>query len=332
PEDTFGGRARLTVQRGGFNWYAQGALMGLVADGGPTQIQTFTGWRLADSGSGNQMNFLTGLTYQVGNWQIAPNFLWQKPIVGPVPAGLDAPARPRNILDDPFSVRSNREMTAGELLFTWDPTPATWMYAWDNNRQEDAEFALSAGIVYRHLPTTMDAAIGILPDGRTAFAFPGAVDPEDLWEVNARMVSKRADGPGFIANVFGGPAQGNGDDSRVLDRYGADVTMHLDRFRVQSFARVNDWGPYDYHRDFNLTYPLQLMGDVSYVFGTPDWMGTPQTRLGIRGTWRSLDQYSPRYCPTTTVAPDETVTCNPLGLGDAGREWEIRTYLSFVMN
>ncbi|NNF39493.1 MAG: glycosidase, partial [Gemmatimonadetes bacterium] len=40
PEDTFGGRARLTVQRGGFNWYAQGALMGLVADGGPTQIQT----------------------------------------------------------------------------------------------------------------------------------------------------------------------------------------------------------------------------------------------------------------------------------------------------
>ena len=25
-------------------------------------------------------------------------------------------------------------------------------------------------------------------------------------------------------------------------------------------VRFNDWGPYDYHRDFNLTYPFQLRG------------------------------------------------------------------------
>lgn len=332
PEDTFGGRARVTIERGGFNWYAQGAAMGLVADGGPTQIQTFTGWRLADSGSGNQTNFMTGFTYQMDNWQIAPNFLWQKPIVGPVATDLPLPARPRNILDDPFSVRSNREMTAGELLFTYDPTPATWMYSWDNNMREDAEFALSAGLVYRHLPTTMDAHIGILPDGRTPFAFPSAVTPEDLWEVNARIVSKQAGGPGFIATVFGGTAQGNGDDSRVLDRYGADVVMHVDRLRVHTFAKVNDWGPYDYHRDFNLTFPVQLMGDLSYVFGAPDWLNMPQTRIGVRGAWRSLDQFSPRFCPTQVVAANGTTTCDPLGPGDNGREWEFRTYLSFVTN
>ncbi len=332
-EDTFGGRARLTYQGGGINWYAQGAIMGLVADGGPTQIQTFTGWRLADSGTGNQTNFMTGFTYRIGDLEIAPNFLWQKPIVGPVLADAAPQARPRNILDDPFAVRANREMTAAELLFTWDPTPATWMYAWDNNMQEDAELAISAGFVYRHLPTTMDAAVGFLPDGRTPFAFPGAVDPEDLWEINARIVSKQAGGLGLIANIYGGNAQPNGDDNRVINRFGADVVAHYDRLRLHSFMKINDWGPFDYHRDFNFTFPLQLMGDMSYIFGTPDWLGMPQTRLGLRGTWRSLDRFSgDRFCPTQIPAGDGTFACSPLGLDEMGREWEIRTYLSFVMN
>jgi hypothetical protein len=30
-----------------------------------------------DSGSGNQTNFLTGFTFRAGDFQIAPNFLWQ---------------------------------------------------------------------------------------------------------------------------------------------------------------------------------------------------------------------------------------------------------------
>ena len=34
------------------------------------------------------------------------------------------------------------------------------MYEWDNDRAEDAKFAMSAGFVYRHLPTSQDAAIG----------------------------------------------------------------------------------------------------------------------------------------------------------------------------
>ena len=101
--------------------------------GGSDYTITYTGWRLKDSGSGNQYNFLTGLTYTLGDFQIAPNFLWQKPIVGPVPSDAQGPAKPRNIVDDPFAVRSNRETTAGELLFAYDPTPATWMWAWDND-------------------------------------------------------------------------------------------------------------------------------------------------------------------------------------------------------
>ena len=329
-EDTFGGRARLMWSGGPINWYAQGAAMGLVADGGPTQIQTYTGWRLADSGSGNQWNVLSGFTYQIGNWQIAPNFLWQKPIVGPVPSDVQAPGRPRNILDDPFVVRANRETTAGEILFTYDPTPATWMYNWDSDIREDASFAASVGFVFRHLPTTQDAAIGILGDGRTLFAFPGAAPAEDLWEVHGRIVSKRSNGLGLILNAYMGNAQANGDSDRTIERFGANLRAAKGQFRFETDVKVDDWGPYDYHRDFNLTFPLQLAGDLSYSLGMPQWFNVPQTRIGVRGSWRSLDRFSPRYCPVQVPDANGGQICDPTAPGENGSEWEIRTYLHFA--
>ena len=73
---------------------------------------------LKDSGSGNQNNFLSGFAYTFGDFQIAPNFLWQKPIVAAMPNDLNGgTGRLRNVQDDPFAVRANRETTAGELLF-----------------------------------------------------------------------------------------------------------------------------------------------------------------------------------------------------------------------
>jgi hypothetical protein len=327
--DNFGGKLKLTYQEGKFNWYGQAALMGLVANGGYDQTITFTGWRLKDSGSGNQYNVLTGFAYTIGNIQIAPNFLWQKPIEGPIPTDTGIPgARPRNIIDDPFAVRSNREQTAYELVLTWDPTPGTWMYNWDSDRSEDAGLAVSLGVVYRQLPTVMDAAIGIFPDGRTTFPFDGSVPAEDLLEVNARVVSKMNRNFGFIANIYGGEGQANGSDDRKITRFGTDLRMIYKNVKLNSFVRFNDWGPFDYHRDFNQTYPLQVMADFSTTLGKPDWFDLPTTRLGVRGTYRTLDKYSPRYSQveidpaTGVITPIDGVN----KLVD-GTEWEIRTYI-----
>lgn len=331
PSDAFGAKAKLTLQRGRLNWYGLASSTGIVADGGYDQTQTFTGWRLKDNGSGNQVQVLSGFTWTAGNLQIAPNFMWQRPIVGPVPASAPAPARPRNVLADPFAVRRNRETTAGEILFTWDPTPATWMYTWDNDVQEDAEFAVSAGAVFRRHHTTADASIGILADGRTPFAFPGATPARDLWEVHARIVSKRANGPGLILNTWYGTGEPNGSDERLITRSGADLRVIQGSVRLWAFAKFNDWGPFDYHRDFNLTFPQQWMADLSYTLGPASWFDLPGTRIGLRGTWRSLDQYSPRYCPGFTQGASGQAVCDPLAPGPRGSEWEIRTYLQFGM-
>ena len=326
--DTFGAKARLTYVKGRYSWYAQGAAMGLVAEAGPDEIQTYTGWWLRDSGSGNQVNVMTGVSAIFGSLQIAPNVLWQKPTVGPIPFDAPPPGRPRNILDDPFVVRANREMTAGELLLTWDPTPGTWMYAWDSDVREDARLAASLGFTYRHLPTTQDAAIGLLADGRTPFAFPGAPPAHDLWEVRTRVVTRPGSEVRLIGNLFGGTAQANGSDPRLVKRYGGDVRVVRHQLMLIGGARFNDWGPYDYHRDFNLTFPQQYVADLSTSLGAPQWFDLPSTRLGVRGTWRSLDRYSPRYCPVLVPDNTGTPTCDPTAPAPRGDEWEIRTYLT----
>ena len=328
--DNWGGKMKLTYEGGKFNWYGQGSIMGIVANGGFDQTQTFTGWKLKDSGSGNMTNVLTGLTYSFGDFQLAPNFMWQAPIVDPIPNNFGGTARLRNFIDDPFAVRNgNREMTAGEILITYDPTPATWMYQWDNDRAEDAPFAMNLGFVFRHLPTAMDGHIGFLAD-RSFFAFGNSAPAEDLWEVHSRMVSKLSPDLGIIGNFYYGNGQGNGDSQRTITRFGADLRAIYKKMKFEGHVKVNDWGPFDYHRDFNLTFPLQLMFDVSTSLGKPDWFVLPSTRIGIRGMWRSLNEFSPRFAPNAVPAnatnPNSPPVLSPVGFPN-GSEWEIRTYI-----
>lgn len=325
-KDNWGGKAKITFSKGAFNVYTQGAIMGLVANGGADNTKTFTGWRLKDSGSGNQANFLAGFTYGIGNFQIAPNFLWQEPLVGAMPNDVNAPGRLRNIQDDPFIVRANRKTVGGEILLTYDPTPGTWFYEWDNDRAEDAKFAFSNDFVFRHLPTTQDAAIGFFSD-RSTFAFANSAPAHDLWENNTRIVSKVSPELGLIANFYFGNAQANGSDTRLIERFGGDVRVIYKKVKVVTSLKINDWGPYDYHKDFNLTYPLQSSIDISTSVGKPDWFILPDTKIGIMGIWRSLDRYSPRYVPNQTASEFvSTPILSPVGFGN-GSEWEIRTYI-----
>jgi hypothetical protein len=324
--DTWGGKIKLTYASGRINWYAQAASQGLVANGGGDYTTTFTGWRLKDSGSGNKNNILTGFTYTLGKWQIAPNFMWQKPLVDPMPGNAGGPARLRNILVDPFVVRSNRETVGGELLLTFDPTPGTWMYEWDNDRAEDASFAASLGFAYRHLPTSQDAAVIFPGTGRTPTAAIGAPPALDLWEVNARIVSKVGTGLGVIANLYGGNGQANGPNTRAIERFGGDFRVIYKKVKLASHLKFNDWGPFDYHRDFNLTFPVQVMADLSTTIGKPDWFILPSTSIGIQMTWRSLDKYSPRYLPNVAQEFATSPIISPVGFPN-GNEWEFRTYV-----
>lgn len=126
-----------------------------------------------------------------------------------------------------------------------------------------------------------------------------------------------------MAHAFVGTAEPNGYNYdplvaphyRRLQRGGVDARLAWHTMSFETFARFNDWGPYDYHRDFNLTFPTQLMGDLSHTLGAPRWLGLNQSRIGVRALWRTLDKDS-RYSPVGAVPNDVNV------VAPDGREWE----------
>ncbi|ATB50598.1 glycoside hydrolase family 2 TIM barrel-domain containing protein [Corallococcus macrosporus] len=321
--DTLGAKARLTYDLGSVRTFIQGSYRGLVADGGPEQGILLTGWSLRESGRGNHFGGQAGAVIQVGSsFQVSPNLLYQKPLIGPNPRiedGYDAETgryfagvRPRNVLVDAFTVLDNRETLGAELLLTFDPTPGTWFWQWDRDMREDAPFAAGLDLVYRRQPTSRDAGIAILADG-SMVAFGNAPVARDEWEATLRVVTNPMPRLKLFGAAFAGSNQSSGEDNRQVRRFGVDASALWDTVMLTAQLHFNNWGPYDYHRVFNLTYPIQLGGDLSYGLKRPV-LGTVTTRFGVRGLVRMLDQYSEGL---STMAIEE---------GLEGREYELGAY------
>jgi beta-galactosidase len=302
--DTLGGKARVSVEVGRVRGYVLGTYRGLVADTGPEQTLPITNWGLKDHGVGNVAAALLGVAVDVGSFQIAPNLLVQHPLLGPLPviaSGWDGATgwytpqiHPRNIVDDPFAVRENRETVAAELLLVFDPTPATRFWAGDAPMEgagEDAPFAASLDLTYRHQPTSRDASVGLTAEGDLV-TFAAAPPAADVWDATFRVVSAPGRKVRILGSIYAGQSQSTGEDARLVTRFGADATVWWRATALQLVGRVNDYGPYDYYRTFNLTYPLQGMVDLSTGlsgFRLP----FPGTRLGVRLKGRTFDEWSP---------------------------------------
>ncbi len=332
--DTLGAKARLTLDVGPIHWYVQGAYQGLVADGGPDNAAAMVPWTLKADGRGNQFNALTGLRYQLNKFFIAPNVLFQRPLEGALPTderlrgrlynGVYYPGiKPRNILDDPFAVLGNRETYGFELVLMYDPTPKTWFWDWDNDEKEDAPFAAALDFVYKIQPTQRDATTAISAE-YYIFAFDGAPPAKNEWDGRAKLFFNPAWNLHIVSDLYVGQIQGYRPESRLLTRYGAEARLMWDKLQLHAFVKFNDFGPYDYHRDFDLTFPMQVMGDLSYGMSLPK-LFIPYTRLGARYQMRWLDQHSERYPHCIDTIPQCTVA---QGEDRLGNEYEFVMYMN----
>ena len=197
----------------------------------------------------------------------------------------------------------------------YDPTPGTWMWYWDNDVKEDAPFAATLDFVYRHQPTSTDAGIGFL-DGGAIFAFADAPPAQDVWELSSKLFWLTDGGSRIIANLYGGTGQSTGDDPRLITRAGTQLRVWHKRWHLDSWVKVNDWGPFDYHRVYNLTFPLQTIGTLSYGIRLPRF-DRPYPRIGISGKYRLTDANSAEHTPIPGF---------PNGLG---HQYEVMTIVQF---
>lgn len=299
-EDTLGIKTKLTFPVLGAQAYLASNYGGLVADGG-APLREF-GTRLPYSEFGNKEEYEAGVMMHFGNWMVFPRALYRDNLEKALPnrdpsssgGNLNPGLTPRNRDDDPFAVLDNRKARAAELFVTYDPTGATPFYAWDNDTREDAGFAFNVGLNYTDYDTPTDSYEFFLEEFETNAAFGRGLPDEKVWEVSSRMVFNPARDLRLVTNIVGANQQSTGDPvGGTREYYWIDGKLVFRKKHIlYAYAKYNAFGPYDFHRQFNITFPYQYKVDYSYLLDEK-YDELNSTKIGIRGLLRGVDDDSP---------------------------------------
>jgi hypothetical protein len=310
-EDTLGFKAKLTFPVFGAETYLSGHYAGLVADGGdPLKTYGVTDpSRLPYSGLGNKQEYEAGMLMHFGNLSIYPRVMYRdnlvhaNPFIAPSidPDGTLHPGiSPRDRDSDPFAVLGNREARSAEVYFTWDPTGATPFYDWDNDWREDAKFAFNVGGTYTEYPTPTDAYLFFFEPAGVNASFGRGLPAEDVWALSSRLVFNPNQRSRYIFRLVQGFDQSTGDPTggtrKFFELHGKALLNR--RHMISGYFMKDAWGPYDFYRQFNITYPEQYRLDYAYLLGSSGMLGSKMdeeraSKIGIRATLRNTDENSP---------------------------------------
>jgi len=311
-EDLLALRTKLTFPLFGTKSYIATYHAGLVADGGAVlrDFGVMDPTRMPYSDYGNKQEYEAGMMINIGDFMIYPramyrdNLVHANPTIEPStgPGGIVEPGiSPRNRDADPFAVLNNREARSYEVFLTYDPTGESFFYDWDNDYKEDATFAFNIGGNYTEYPTPTDSFqfFSLLTDSNAAF--PVGLPAEDVWSVSSRMVFNPNPRSKYILNIDRGYQQSTGDPdggTRKFWELEGKVVLN-NKHIIEGYAKFDAFGPYDFQRQFNITFPEQYKIDYSMILdGSGDRPGETYgtgTRVGIRALWRGLDENDPAF-------------------------------------
>jgi len=299
--DTQGAKAKLTIDLiKGSKFDASVNYAGLVADAGNPLREFQT--TMPYSSLGNKIEAEGGLLVPIGNIWLLPRALWRQNLLDSTPSldpyidGSDffPGLSPRNRDADPFAVLDNREALSGEFFITYDPTPASFFYAWDSDKKEDAPFAFSVGGNFTRYETVTDANLFYYQEGATNAPFGSGLPAADVWLAKGRFILNPSPRFKLIANLEGGKQQASGNpEGELAEYYSLSTDMIFSkRHYVSAYAKKDAWGPLDWYRQFNISFPYQFMVDYSVLID--NFLDkTISSRLGFRSLLRTLNDDSP---------------------------------------
>ena len=300
-EDTLGIKGKLSFPLFGTLSYVAAEYAGLVAESSGGPLREF-GTRLPYSGLGNKQQYEAGMMITKGNWMFFPRALYRDNLVHANP-NIPATILPGGVLNpginardrdgDPFAVLDNREARSAELFVTYDPTGATPFYQWDNDWREDASFAFNVGLNYTSFPTPTDANLFFFVPNNSNASFGVGLPEEDVWRATSRMVFNK-NGNRYILNLERGFDQSTGDpEGGTRDFWGITGKAVINERHVfEGWFKKDSWGPYDFERQFNITFPEQYKIDYSYLLDQR-LDDRYSTKIGIRVLARTNDENSP---------------------------------------
>ena len=182
------------------------------------------------------------------------------------------------------------------MYLTYDPTGATQFYDWDNDWREDAKFAFNIGGTYTEYPTPTPDLFFFRPLKINA-PYGEGLPAEDVWGLSSRMVFNPNPRQKHIINLVRAYEQSTGKAEGGTRKYWQfHWKSEFNRKHVFSGYFMKDaCGPYDFYRDFNITFPEQVKLDYSVRLGATGQVGSvtdedQATRLGIRALYRSYGE------------------------------------------
>jgi len=273
---------------------------GLVANAGDS-IKEF-GTELPYSALGNKQEIDGGILITAGNYSFYPRFLVRKnlvdanPNIDPVTTGttLSPGINVRNRDDDPFAVEDNREAKSAELMFTYDPTPATSFYDWNVDLQEDAAFAYNIGITATKYNKATDAYRFYFEEGGVNASFGEGLSSEDVYLVRSKLVFNPGSDLRYVLDMEAGKLQTTGQPGEKAAEYvGLKGKAIVNREHIFSAHIKSDgFGPYDFQRQFNVIYPLQV--ELGYTLLLDQLRNEKlSSKFGVKVLYRELDKNSP---------------------------------------
>ena len=303
-QDTLAYKAKLTWDAApNIRAYTAISEAGIVADGGDPVREEAT--QLPYSGAGNKREFEIGMKVTNGNFSIVPRLFYRENIVDANDMaqasrtegnlfypGIDT----RNTKDDPFAVLGNRAAKSAEIYLTYDPTPETYFYDWDNDVRENAKFAFNIGLTATRFDTGTDSSLYYNDDVEGLFSSGGSLAAEDVWLLKSKMVFNPKPGYKTVVNLEAGKQQPSmkfaGEAADTNEYYSVQGKFILNNQHIFSATYKKDaWGSYDYQRDFNIKYPDQIELAYTRLLNKGKTEGT-SSKVGVKALYRTLDENS----------------------------------------
>jgi beta-galactosidase len=307
---------------------------GLVADSGnPLKEQ---GTELPYSALGNKREIDGGIQINTGHYSFYPRFLVREnlvnanPNIDPVTTGttLSQGIGVRNRDDDPFAVLDNREAQSAEFIFTYDPTPETPFYEWNADQIEDAPFAYNIGLTATSYNTATDAELVFNEEFGVNAPFGGGLRAEDVYLLRSKLFFNPRVGLNYIVNLRAGKQQSTGETGKAaVDFFGIQGKVIVDRKHIYSaHVKIDDFGAYDFQRQFNITFPLQL--ELEYTLLLDQLRDEKlSSKFGVKALYRELDAGSGGFDPEN---PDFPVSGGGVFENGANQHmFEVRTYYKY---
>ena len=258
-KDTWAAKLRVEEEVGSASVvWLEANRAGLVAERGE-QGQEVWDSELPYSTLGNKKTLELGGRFVDGNLMISPRVFvrkTQEDALSLTARGNGRTGTVRESQAKTFAVQDNRDANAAEVYFTYDPTPGTFFYEWDNFAKEDAKFAANLGITLIEFLDRTDMR-------RWPWGYDWGRAPEKVEKIVSRFVYNatpdlRINGKiesGHQMSLFGGD---NGVSN--LSRFSSVESRFVYRTKniINLIYKTDAYGEYDWHSEYGTAYPRSI--------------------------------------------------------------------------